>query len=283
MKGFGIYVQNDLLETKHIQNMGEAVWLYMWLLDKMTSVNENGIGKVLGGKPITHLDLFTDLGIHRNTYVLWVSRLRETGYISTIRTPRGLVITVNKAKKGSTRNGTSQSKVMHMNRSITKPTDAHETVHHKTNSDAHEQGSDAHESVHAEDAHETNIQYKTKQSRLNNDVSTNVLTTEHKVPNTQEQVSKLYYEAIKSLDLPVRNHSIVKSKISELSKSSDIPAVLGYLTFMRDQYVKTTWDYKPDVSEALDIFTKRIKIKNSIDRYVAEKQANQPVTFGRKS
>jgi DNA-binding transcriptional regulator YhcF (GntR family) len=92
--------------------MGEAVWLYLWLLDKMTSVNENGVGKVLGNTPVTHELLAADLGIHRNTYGKYVKRLRDAGYINTLRTPYGLIITVNKAekifKKGSTRTGASK-------------------------------------------------------------------------------------------------------------------------------------------------------------------------------
>jgi DNA-binding Lrp family transcriptional regulator len=99
MKGFGIYVKNNLLEPKHIENMDAAVWLYLWLLDKMTSVNENGVGKVLGGQPITYSLINAELGLSERTYQRWVSKLRETGYIKTIRTPYGLVITVNKAEK----------------------------------------------------------------------------------------------------------------------------------------------------------------------------------------
>lgn len=99
MKGFGIYVKNNLLEAKHIDSMGEAVWLYMWVLDKMTSVNENGMGKVLGGKPITHDMVAEDLGIELRRYQRWIKRLRDAGYIRTLRTPYGQVITVNKAEK----------------------------------------------------------------------------------------------------------------------------------------------------------------------------------------
>lgn len=99
MKGFGIYVKNNLLEPKHIENMGEAVWLYMWLLDKITSINENEIGKVLGGQPISYSMINSELGLSERTYQRWVSKLRETGYIRSIRTPYGLVITVNKAEK----------------------------------------------------------------------------------------------------------------------------------------------------------------------------------------
>ena len=99
MKGFGIYVKNNLLEPKHYQNMGEALWLYLWLLDKMTSVNEHGMGKVLSGKPVTFEDVAEDLSVSRQVYIRWIKKLRDAGYIHTLRTPKGLVFTVNKAEK----------------------------------------------------------------------------------------------------------------------------------------------------------------------------------------
>ncbi len=99
MKGFGIYVKNDLLELKHIEKMGVAVWLYMWCLDKMTSINEQGIGKVLGGKPIKYEEIEKELGISIRTYRRWLSMLSGAGYINLIRAPYGVVITVNKAVK----------------------------------------------------------------------------------------------------------------------------------------------------------------------------------------
>lgn len=113
MKGFGIYVKNNLLEPKHYQNMGEALWLYLWLLDKMTSVNEHGMGKVLSGKPITFEAVTEDLSVSRQVYMRWIKRLRDAGYINTLRTPKGLVFTVNKAEKifgkRSIKNDTSSS------------------------------------------------------------------------------------------------------------------------------------------------------------------------------
>jgi hypothetical protein len=99
LKGFGIYVKNDLLEPKHYLAMGEAIWLYLWLLDRMTSVNENGVGKVLAGRPITYAMVAEDIGVSRQVYVRWMKQLRQAGYIQTLRTPVGLCITVQKAQK----------------------------------------------------------------------------------------------------------------------------------------------------------------------------------------
>lgn len=100
MKGFGIYIKNDLLDPKHVENMGTSVWLYMWLLDKMTSVTEDGVGNVLGGKPVRYEeDIKVELGISQRTYTRWIKVLEECGYINVTQAPYGLVISVNKAKK----------------------------------------------------------------------------------------------------------------------------------------------------------------------------------------
>jgi hypothetical protein len=99
MKGFGIEIKNDLLDPKHVQNMGQAVWLYMWLVDKMTSITEEGIGRVLGGKPITYDEVYKELGMSRNTYSRWIARLLEYPYIETTVAPHGITFRVLKAYK----------------------------------------------------------------------------------------------------------------------------------------------------------------------------------------
>jgi len=99
MKGFGIEIKNDLLDPKHLNNIGVAIWLYMWFLDKMTSIGEDGVGKVLGGKPIKHKEVEKELGINQRTYSRWLGILRQHGYITAIRTPYGISIRVNKAFK----------------------------------------------------------------------------------------------------------------------------------------------------------------------------------------
>jgi len=99
MNGFYISIKNDLLEKKHMDAMGSSVWLYMWLIDKVTSIDEEGMGKVLGGKPIKHDDFDDNLALEVHTYRRYVSKLERGGYIRTTRTPYGLVFHVMKAKK----------------------------------------------------------------------------------------------------------------------------------------------------------------------------------------
>jgi hypothetical protein len=105
MNGFYITVKNGLLEPKHLKAMhgdkdSGAIWLFLWLLDKMTIIDhEKGEGKVLGGKPVRFEDISPVLTVHRVTYQRWLKILRDGGYIQTTRTPYGLVIVVNKAFK----------------------------------------------------------------------------------------------------------------------------------------------------------------------------------------
>ena len=99
MKGFDITIKNELLEKKHIENMGVAVWLYMWLVDKITSIREDQVGIVLGGKPIKYEEVYKELGISQRTYANWIRILKKYPYIIIKRTPHGLVYNVLKAHK----------------------------------------------------------------------------------------------------------------------------------------------------------------------------------------
>lgn len=148
MKGFYIEITNNLLEPKHLKAMKESVWLFMWLLDKMTSVSEEGIGKILGGKPITYEEVKEELGISRPTYIRWVDALKKGKYINTLRTPQGLVFSINKAKKRFKR-------------------DVSKMKHHKKRSDVSNSDSDV--SKMNSDVSKTDIQYKTVTKTINKD------------------------------------------------------------------------------------------------------------------
>lgn len=93
----------------------------------MTKIDADGNGKVLGGKPITYEEIKSTFNISRPTYSRWLKSLRETGYISTIRTPNGNTIIVHKAKKGYIKNETSD--VSNMN------SDVSEMIHRRIKSD----------------------------------------------------------------------------------------------------------------------------------------------------
>lgn len=203
MKGFYISVSNGLIEDKHRVAMGEAIWLYMLLLDKITSVTEAGVGKVLGGKPLRYEDIleFYPL-LPRRTYVRYVVILRTAGYIDTIRTPRGVVFKVLKAKKIF--NGDAPKTAQR------KHDDVSNMAQQKT-SDAPNMAIDAPKTAQAEDAPKTAQAIKTRQSRQDKDKTSNNVEVQKNIrlvyelylekfeknPN-QNQLSKARYTKIKA-------------------------------------------------------------------------------------
>lgn len=74
----------------------------MWLLDKITKVDDQGWGWVLGGKPINLDDLAKC--VTRDTVSRNLHRLEHQGYIVLRHTPYGIVVKVAKAKKRFGRN-----------------------------------------------------------------------------------------------------------------------------------------------------------------------------------
>lgn len=107
MNGFYIEVTNNLLEEKHVKSIGSALWEFLWCLDKITKIDENGLGYVLGGKPIKREEIKTNLGKSVGHISENLNKLVKAGYINLKRTPYGLIITVNKAKKRYSQKATS--------------------------------------------------------------------------------------------------------------------------------------------------------------------------------
>jgi len=65
----------------------------------MTSIDEDGIGKILGGRSVKFEEVEKELGIKIHTYTRWIDKLEKYPYIKTIRAPYGIVFSVFKAKK----------------------------------------------------------------------------------------------------------------------------------------------------------------------------------------
>jgi hypothetical protein len=84
--------------------MGAAVWQFMWLIDKVTKIDEGGYGWVLGGKPINLSHIGPERTVSRN-----LQKLKNEGYIIIKRTPYGLIIKVTKAKKRFANSGVSKT------------------------------------------------------------------------------------------------------------------------------------------------------------------------------
>lgn len=127
MKGFFIEISNNILEPKHCKQMGGAIWLYLWLIDKITSVDSSD-GKVLGGKPIKYADTINDLGVSRTKYNRWMGKLRKMGYVQTIRTPFGSSILVLKAKKRFNKKLENEENNINQKRIIGKSKTNHQSI-----------------------------------------------------------------------------------------------------------------------------------------------------------
>ena len=79
MKGFFIEITNNLLDPKHRKKMGTAVWEFMWCLDKITKIDEEGRGWILGGKPIQLKDISKELGILEHNISKNKNKLKKEG------------------------------------------------------------------------------------------------------------------------------------------------------------------------------------------------------------
>ena len=141
----------------------------MWFLDKMTSISEEGFGRVLGGKPIKYKEVNEDLGISRRTYINWINILKNGRYIKTTRTPAGLVIIVNKAKKRFKR-------------------DVQKITHHKEKRDVQNLDSDVQKNV--SDVQNSDIQYKTVTKTDNKDSISKEIVKPTSYGN--EDINKIY-------------------------------------------------------------------------------------------
>lgn len=97
---YPIKIWSGLLSDGHTQKIENALWEFIWLVNKVTK-EENGIGYVLGGKPIKVEDIKNDLGRSYQTVYRHLQQLKKNGYINIKKAPYGLIITVNNSKKFS--------------------------------------------------------------------------------------------------------------------------------------------------------------------------------------
>lgn len=123
---FYITISNGLLANGHRKRIGSALWEFMWLIDKVTKIDEKGMGWVLGGKPINLKDICD--GVDEETISRNLDKLEKEGYIKKIRTPYGISIRVMKAKKRFGKN--VESNRNHKNvESNRKNVESNKTVH----------------------------------------------------------------------------------------------------------------------------------------------------------
>lgn len=259
MNGYFISITNNLLEEKHYEAMGNAVWLYMWLIDRMTEISE-GQGIVNNGYPINY-DMVREhlTTLNERTYRRMVFALREGGYINTHKAQHGIYVTINKAKKqfGKKPQSSPAKSVRTAKTSYAKNGRTKASVR---------------PNLSASPAKSVRTLYKEDN---NNNNTINNTSTASKSPEL-EKISKIYYQAIKSLGLPVKNHNTLKSKIKAMATETDPDKSIVYLEWIRDKYARTDWNFKPHLNEALDIYGKRVQIENSLRAAAKEAQESKP-------
>jgi len=97
-KNFNTGLRGVLFESRHYERMGQAIWLYGWLVLRQT--RQTGTrGLVLGGRPVSYHEIEEETGFHSRTLERWMRVLRREGYIETHATPAGVVVQITKAKK----------------------------------------------------------------------------------------------------------------------------------------------------------------------------------------
>lgn len=93
---YPIPVSNGIFD--HREKVGSAIWLFLLLID-WTTVEQDGLGQVLGGKPVTVKELKEALGLEERQVRAQLQRLQSIKFIRLRRTSYGFVIEVLKSKK----------------------------------------------------------------------------------------------------------------------------------------------------------------------------------------
>lgn len=97
-KNYNAGLRGVLFEARHYARMGQAVWLYGWLVLRETR-ERGGIGFVLGGRPVSYREIEEETGFARKSLERWMRVLRRGGYIETTTAPAGIIVRIQKAKK----------------------------------------------------------------------------------------------------------------------------------------------------------------------------------------
>lgn len=98
-KGLNSGIRGGLWDVKHYGKMGDALWLFGWLVHRQTT-QRNGEGLVLRGKCLTYAAVSDDTGFAERTLRRWMGVLRREGYVSVKHgSYKQLVVRVLNAKK----------------------------------------------------------------------------------------------------------------------------------------------------------------------------------------
>lgn len=79
-------------------------------------------------------------------------------------------------------------------------------------------------------------------------------------------VGRKYWQVIKTYKLPVMNNNNLKNGIKKLLAECGVEDSLKYLDFLLTDYPDLLLDKKPELSEGLEIYSKRKRIENAVKR-----------------
>lgn len=88
---FYVGVMTGLFSKRHADIMGEAIYIYGYLLSKVTGWNKTfHVGAILSGRPIKLKFIEEETGFPSRTIRRHIKKLEEYGYIFTLRSARGM-------------------------------------------------------------------------------------------------------------------------------------------------------------------------------------------------
>lgn len=93
-------IKMGMISEEHRKRMGDAVWLFMWIVGRQTAQTKAGIGVVCYGKPITFSQIEHETGFPIWTLRRWMKALEDEGYIRRKFEPdSSFVVQIMRAKK----------------------------------------------------------------------------------------------------------------------------------------------------------------------------------------
>ena len=105
-----IWIRGGLLDEKHRDQIGEAIWLYLYLHQHVRFSGADA-GVSAPDQPYRHTDAAHALGLSLRAVKYQFDRLESSGYITSRRTNHGLTVAITKYVDASTRAAARRSRV----------------------------------------------------------------------------------------------------------------------------------------------------------------------------
>ena len=105
-------VSSGLLEPKHVEVIGTAIWTFLWCLNRTTTEREEKgekVGLVLGGATVSIERIAKELGKSVDSVRRDMRRLADEEYLILNRRAYGFEVKVRKSKKFAKRAGPRKS------------------------------------------------------------------------------------------------------------------------------------------------------------------------------